>query len=407
MNKLLIMIVSISISAVASDFGAGFFPTGEKELFTGNAGIGGIGSATAGYYNPGALTQIKNNKLSVTASSFYYMSQKREPTMAAGGKEHNYESSSFNTIPSSLVTVYNFDAFTGSFTIMVPFNYSFENQQVWEVPGRKLYFQEKKETSDLWVGPTAAFKLNDRLSVGASLFAVKAYSLQVDSYVTRKDDGTESSANSRRFQANVWGAIAIIGAHWEGDLISFGARAQSPYIQINGVGDYFNSSVGWEGGSYRRRIVNRREIDANYELPADFGVGVNIHLTDKLDLLIDTSYSLKMNYNQYEDAQVIAEGDGVISDKPSFRHNVGVEFRPTEKIDLMAGAYTFSGLKNESLYCVSFGGYYLMKQTRSGLGFFIFNLNEEEPADPDEGLTTPPQTTIYAFGAVLSTSYSF
>ena len=57
---------------------------GSRSALMGGAVVGGVDDTSAGYYNPGALSQVKNESLSVSATGYQYESISIKDGAAAG-----------------------------------------------------------------------------------------------------------------------------------------------------------------------------------------------------------------------------------------------------------------------------------------------------------------------------------
>ena len=386
-----------------------YFPLGEKELFSGNTGTGGIGSSAAVYFNPAALTQIKQNKLSVTASSFYYFSFKMDPQDYVDNQALNYESTSFNSVPSSIISVYQFKEYTAAFAIMSPFSYALENQMEWRTSLQTIYFEEKQEGSDLWVALSLARKFENGWSAGLTLMAMKHYELLIDHMIQDYHSQTQGNANLSRTQIDVWNLTGVLGVLKEGDFISYGIRLHSPSLKIMGSGDYFKTEQSYQS-SLSESTMNKVGVDANYEVPADIGVGVNIHLLPTLNILADVSYQFAGSFRTFEDREILASDEnGNRKVKGMYRANVGLQFEPSDKIEFLTGAYYVPSASDVSSQKSSFrgatvGGYYSIEQTKSGAGLFVVQMRGDGSVTNYSG-RSDIQLNIY--GAVLSTSYFF
>ncbi len=170
---------------------------GDKGAALGGAFTGLADDATATYYNPAGLTQIKNIKLNVSAQVVQYQKQK---IGIAEGTDIPYNSFNFSpTITAfsqrmgkwaygfSIVTPQN-DLFTGEQKIENAYRDTLPNQRCYEAEGNPLpcytklnlsYYDVSKLT---YIGPSGAMKFSDNISLGFTLYAIYYTELEKTAY---------------------------------------------------------------------------------------------------------------------------------------------------------------------------------------------------------------------------------
>lgn len=170
---------------------------GDKGAALGGAFTGLADDATATYYNPAGLTQIKNIKLNVSAQVVQYQKQQ---IGIAEGTEIPYNSFNFSpTITAfsqrmgnwaygfSIVTPQN-DLFTGEQKIEAAYRDLNPNEKCYELPENpdpcytKLnlsYYDVSKLTL---IGPSGAMKFSDNISLGFTLYGIYYTQLEKTAY---------------------------------------------------------------------------------------------------------------------------------------------------------------------------------------------------------------------------------
>jgi hypothetical protein len=193
---------------------------GDKAAALGGAFSGLADDATATYYNPAGLTQIKNIKLNVSAQVVQY--QKQQIGIAS---ETVIPYNSFNFSPTitafsqrmgkwaygfSIVTPQN-DLFTGEQTIEAAYRDTVDDQACYDLPENskpcysKLnlsYYDVPKVTL---IGPSAAMKFSDNISLGMTLYGIYFTELEKTAYGGWKANyvGGDPEDLSRFYESNI------------------------------------------------------------------------------------------------------------------------------------------------------------------------------------------------------------
>ena len=186
-SSLLRLLLVFSFPLFADMYNHKIILVGDKAAALGGAFTGLADDATATYYNPAGLTQIKNIKLNVSAQIIQYQKQQIE---IAPSTVIPYNS--FNFSPSitafsqrmgkwaygfSVVTPQN-DLFTGEQNIQGAYRDTSVNEECYELPGNpkpcfaKVHLSYYEVPKITMIGPSGAMKFNDNISLGASLYAI-------------------------------------------------------------------------------------------------------------------------------------------------------------------------------------------------------------------------------------------
>ncbi len=243
--------VVAALPSLADMFNHKIVLVGDKAAALGGAFSGLADDATATYYNPAGLTQIKNIKLNVSAQVVQYQKQK---IGIAPGTIIPYNSFNFSpTITAfsqrmgkwaygfSIVTPQN-DLFTGEQKIQGAYRDTLPNQQCYELPENpkpcysKLslsYYEVPKVTL---IGPSAAMKFSDNISLGMTLYAIYFTELEKTSYGGADGNfvGGDTTDLARFYENNVTRSVNQTGLGGTGmfgilirtnDGVSFGINA--------------------------------------------------------------------------------------------------------------------------------------------------------------------------------------
>lgn len=197
MRKACLILSLAWLPAAADLFNHKLVLVGDKGAALGGAFTGLADDATATYYNPAGLTQIKNIKLNVSAQVVQYQKQK---IGIADGTDIPYNSFNFSpTITAfsqrlgkwaygfSIVTPQN-DLFTGEQKIENAYRDTLPDQRCYADEGGPLpcytklnlsYYDVSKMTM---IGPSGAMKFSDNISLGFTLYAIYYTQLEKTAY---------------------------------------------------------------------------------------------------------------------------------------------------------------------------------------------------------------------------------
>lgn len=197
MRKACLILCLSCLPASADLFNHKIVLVGDKGAALGGAFTGLADDATATFYNPAGLTQIKNIKLNVSAQVVQYQKQK---IGIAEGTDIPYNSFNFSpTITAfsqrmgnwaygfSIVTPLN-DLFTGEQKIENAYRDTVDNQRCYAPEGDALpcytklnlsYYDVSKVTM---IGPSGAMKFSDNISLGFTLYGIYYTQLEKTQY---------------------------------------------------------------------------------------------------------------------------------------------------------------------------------------------------------------------------------
>jgi hypothetical protein len=215
------LIAALSLPVLADMFNHKIVLVGDKAAALGGAFTGLADDATATYYNPAGLTQIKNIKLNVSAQVVQF--QKQQIGIAPGTK---IPYNSFNFSPTitafsqrmgnwaygfSIATPEN-DLFTGEQKIQASYRDTLPNQPCYELPENRLpcysklnlsYYDVPKVTL---IGPSGAMKYSENISLGFTLYGIYFTELEKTAYggwdANFFDPGSDSLARFHESNVN-------------------------------------------------------------------------------------------------------------------------------------------------------------------------------------------------------------
>ncbi len=202
---LLLFIIHLSVGAVGQSFNHWQRSFNEESSLLSGAVVGGGAGPSAIYYNPAAISEIKESKLSFHASLFSYTIYHIENALGEG---INLNWARFQIEPrfvSYMIKPRNQPNWTFEIAILNNENYKLDIVQSVDMqtdilegaPGPERYFglfRYQNNFRDDWVGFGGSLKLSERLFVGASMFVtVKSmeytYNLDIEAYPANADSG--------------------------------------------------------------------------------------------------------------------------------------------------------------------------------------------------------------------------
>jgi long-chain fatty acid transport protein len=307
---------------------------GQKALGMGHAGVAMSSSAESVFFNPGAITELEND-FELAAGLTLLDSKNRYQNVDTGATAET-------DIPLStpvnfyIARKYN-DNISWGFGLYTPFGSIVEWPQDWS--GSHLV--EEIELQSIFLQPTIAYKVNDRLSVGAGPI-VSVSSVEVE----RNLSTSLQNANGDRSSVNLE----------DSGIVDFGLSLGAFY-QVNDKLDL--------GFTYRTEIKPQAEGDADFEnipgplqgvfvdggfkaeipLPAEITLGLTYKLSDRMTLATDYNYAF---WDSYE--ELVFEFDSVTDPtratsvnprnyKNSGTFRAGIEYQQNDKFQWRTGFY--------------------------------------------------------------------
>ena len=306
---------------------------GNKETAMGNAGAGLTPSASALFFNPGALGFLEKTELQFGGNGIFG----RTNYVEFGGTEEFEARPVIGT--GYLYFVYAKDSasrFRAGLGVFTPFGSLVEYEDPnW--PGRNSV--RKLRLVSVFIQPTVAYRISDKLSIGAGL------------------DIALGDVNLTRRQSNdIFGDIGDVELDGTSD-IAFGFNAgifYKPFDEFS-LGVSYRSKVDAEvvGGdvnfsnlssafqnnaAFQATLPNT--FDAKIPLPSVFTLGLGAYPTDKLSLAMDFSF---VGWSAYEELRFDFDvGDPSVNVRNytnSIVIHFGAEYMLTEKLAARAGFY--------------------------------------------------------------------
>ena len=384
-------------------------PLGNKESLMGNTGTGGVASAGATYYNPGALTQLEGSSISLSGAAYTRFEFAASPFFKQGDTELDYQGQGFQSIPTSAVMLKSWKNWRLGFSVLIPMKFKYEGVENWSpvLYGERydIEVEQSYEEQMMLIGLSAARKLNDKWSVGVSGFA-QAYS-QYSSIKTEflLEDQYEVSSSREKYAP--YSLRFIAGVLREEERWSVGASVSFPDIYMSGKGDYKSTlASGTDSTSSYLEVISFSGEKAHVQNPFECRIGGNYKATEKWKIAVDFVYTTPVEYNvfdypEYNETHKLTE---------TYRFSLGNEIQVQDDVYAYLGASYVPTPTSDanydnrySFFSATTGFRKVTEHVESTIG--LFYAKGSGKTDSGYGFTTE-ETFVY-YGVFLGTSYVF
>ena len=395
-------------------------PLGETEQFLGNAGTGRATDSGAVYYNPSGLAEITapdtgypfTGKVSVSGAVYLKFDTSTSGLVNFDGQNVPFKASGFNTIPATYTATHKFGEWVTAVSVLVPSSQDELNHSLFTTENTHDDLVFHTSLSELWFGLSIAHTLGERFRFGLSLFAIQHSEQQILGFDVQFPDNPTTSVVTSIAQSSlsVIGASATLGLSYiASKFLRFGLRAQTPFVEISGSADTYQTTHVVANGQVDTTGENLRGTPANYRMPFDFTLGAAVTPVDWLALLGDVSLQLGSSYTSIPGSTF---SDDVVL-KPTPRVSLGVEVKPAPTVPVRAGMYYNPsanggkvgdpGYQAEDYYGVTGGVGFNSGPVQTGLGgFYIWSSGELTPGNSTGGSAS---LASHGYGVLLTTSY--
>lgn len=338
-------------------------------LLTGNV-TGSVTDIGLTYYNPARLSLIENNGFAFNARAYQYNQINIDPLITDGDPVSR---GTFTGVPSLVGGT--FSLFNQRFAYVFLSKYrvnrdifstysQLNNRILDEFPDAEAYLLKTSVANDIrddWYGLSWAKKLNDKLSLGISLFGsyykyrgIRAYSQ--DFQFTSEQVSSEQFQYS--FDQRSYGFHVKIGADYRFEKVDLGININLPYLEVASSGSYGLSLVkaGTQDNTDLLYDFESESITARRRVPYGVSVGAGVKLgRSRIHLNLDFMSSLA-EYSRLDIPELDINGQPVeviFNEKRRFVANFGIggELYIEENFSALFGFSTdFDSLGGETNY---------------------------------------------------------
>ena len=272
------------------------FIVGERAAGMGGAVVATADGMDACFYNPAGLGHEERNSISVNGT-LYGIQNFSTKDAAFPGEE--FDISSFVTIPTGLSAVRKLrDGTAASFSVFVP---SQSNaREIKAFPDRQHYYNYSHDDQMLLLGPSIGQVVNEKLSIGASVFGI---------YQTASDFqnlywGDYSYTFTQNYKYSVIGVVGMMGAQYQFSREWFvGLSVTTPSGTLDGNGRVQYSQVQGDEHVFGSDSQYLDEMEADNGLPAQVRLGLGWQRKGTGSAGLDVTHHLARNYKWMDGSQ--------------------------------------------------------------------------------------------------------
>ncbi|MFH1729601.1 MAG: outer membrane protein transport protein [Pseudomonadota bacterium] len=350
MKKLIVFLFVLVCSIVsADDYNFTNTLIGERAFGLAGAFTALSDDSSGCYYNPAGIAFVDRSSLSLSSTVYSFQTLRTENAfqhLEAGVIDA--ESSVMTPIPSTVATVKKiYDFLTVGICAIVP-DYTHITIETMITVNNALYSLRRNLTDQtLFVGPTAAYKILDNLSVGMSVFyATRTYSLS--NTLTNTEDITVTSPLITISTSDTYidhsAFLLLFGVKYDPTPdVHLGLSIRTPSIKKSGKGSVFLTIVD-ENSNFTagtNLLFPANNLGAETKYPMKMAAGVAYGRKKEFMVSFDSTLFVGSNYNLTEigsggSAVVI----GAVEQKNIVNFALGGEYYFKEEFPVRLGAYT-------------------------------------------------------------------
>ncbi|MEM9981441.1 MAG: outer membrane protein transport protein [Bacteroidota bacterium] len=313
---------------------------GVRQTSMGNTAVGQAADASSVFFNPGAMAMLGDN---VVAAGGSFISS----NIAYSGAFGSAESDNPLSTPFYFYAVYGVGADGAEGTgkklklglgVFTPYGSTTEWPDQWV---GQAYLRSLSLRS-IYVQPTVAYQITDKLGFGAGLDIVFGGVSIVRAIPTTNIDGENAEIE---FEGDAEVAVGFnLGLYYKPiDQLSIGLNYRSEVETNVEGGDVTYTGLSSTVAASGQFPANNR-FDASLPLPAVLTFGVGVYPTEGLTLAADLRYTFWSAYEElrFDFEQPIAGSNENVSARnyeDSFTLSVGAEYAATDALMVRAGGY--------------------------------------------------------------------
>ena len=265
---------------------------GERAATMGGSYVAISDDSTGCYYNPAGIAYAVGDSLSGSGNMLHKM--KTVYSKAIGTEDWVRESEAL--VPNYFGVLKNYKNYSFCFSYVVPEAFIEHQDLVFDNPlstVKKYYQSLHSEDITYLMGPSAAMKFGENLSIGLTLYyQYRSFIRQYHYFLESTDSSYEVYYESRKLRED--GMMPKIGIQWSPwSLLTVGmAVDQSVLLNSNFQGDvsYHNSTDNSTGTPSPLTLMNRTNSAEKRMFPLHLAWGVSYFPTPSLLYTIDLDY---------------------------------------------------------------------------------------------------------------------
>ncbi len=315
---------------------------GERAAAMGGAYTALADDASGAYYNPAGTAFSAGSSISASANLYGYVTTTQQDALGAG---RDVSSRGFNPIPSSVGSLFKVGEATPygkpltlGFQVFAPNSFTRDTELLTtDAAGRDLALSERINWNVMYLGPTAAYRLTEGLSIGTGAY------LQYASYSFRQaslgaDTGGTAAQRWRLWELDAFGLAGNLGVNYREGLWHLGASVWSPTLELSGESSRTQYCTAIANGPCAASSVSSKLSErgkARFLEPLRGTVGVALARPREFAVAVDVSVYAPVAFDLVDLA-----GTPHIDNHLTVNTNVGGELYVTRKIPLRLGFWT-------------------------------------------------------------------
>jgi len=382
------------------------FPLGEQEALMANTGVAISGSTGAVFYNPAGLSSLRDSRISMSANSYMFSRTDYSPLDSFDGKDLNFSTSGFQAVPSSIVSAHRGEVWTWAFSVLVPQENRNHETATFETNSYTTQLIQSGEARFILLGLSAAATLEQDFDFGYGCFIGNYTANGSKSIVAQPRAGTGLTANAYSTQTvsmDVRGVLCNLGVQKSlGEKFQWGASLRLPFFRTSGTGQYFVYTQDVNGVVQNTGV---KKVDAHYDIPTDFSLGMSYNFSEMFSFYLDTSYQFPVSYKPFDGAAAQVQTNA------TRRWSLGARYKLGRSSKLLAGYATNPGTQTlqqvgdlkEDFTIMQLGYEWTQNTAISGVGLF----SSKSPGESMLSATRNGKVATEAYGLILTGGFTY
>ncbi|MDD2933382.1 MAG: transporter [Methylotenera sp.] len=342
------LVLASLLGVVSSAQAAGFALIEQSASGMGNAYAGAAATAEDAstiFFNPAGMTYVKGTQV---VGALHLINPNAEfnnkgSVAANGGRplgDEGPDAGDLAFVPNFYYKRDLTDSVKFGLGLNAPFGLKTEYDDKWM--GR--FQADKSEVKTININPSIAFNVNDQLSLGFGVSAMRA-----EATLTRAVNFGPFGEGSVKVKGDDWGFGVNLGAIYQATADTrIGVAYRSKVEQHLDGKVKFQRPAGLSAPFVA--ATPNGGVKADVTLPESFSVSAFSHVNDKWDVMGDVTWT---RWSQFKELAVYRDSGALLTSTPenwenTMRYSIGINYRYSEVLKLRAGfAYDEEAISNQ------------------------------------------------------------
>ncbi len=322
----LLLLSSVFISMTVFAGGYQVRLQGNKQNGFGLVGTPLSAGASSMFYNPGALSFMKN-KFEIELGASAILSN-----VAFQKNGSNYQAQTDNPLGTPFY-FYVAGKIGKMFALGLAVYTPYGSTTKWDSNWAGKYLIQDISLSAIFIQPTISFNFNDKFGIGAG-FIYTIGSVELNKAINYSGDaGVNLNGSANSFGYNI-GIFFKPAERWN---IGLDYRSKVNMSVEGGDATFVLPS------SLQGTLPTNNKFSAELPLPANLDLGVAVQATDKLLIAIEFDWVFWSTYDtlsfKFEQAGELLDSDNPRKYRDTFIPRIGIQYAFSEKFEIRGGAY--------------------------------------------------------------------